>query len=55
MQRSEWDFENRIDDGEPDVALPGSPGRSVRRTNRAAGPVHSAFYRGYVGNQQAEF
>jgi hypothetical protein len=25
MQRSEWDFENRINDGEPDVALPGSP------------------------------
>ena len=25
MQRSEWDFENRIDDDEPDVALPGSP------------------------------
>ena len=25
MQRSEWDFENRIDDCEPDVALPGSP------------------------------
>ena len=23
--RSEWDFENRINDGEPDVALPGSP------------------------------
>ena len=23
MQRSEWDFENRIDDDEPDVALPG--------------------------------
>jgi hypothetical protein len=25
MQRSEWDFENRIDDDKPDVALPGSP------------------------------
>ena len=25
MQRSEWDFENRINDGESDVALPGSP------------------------------
>ena len=25
MQRSEWDFENRIYDDEPDVAWPGSP------------------------------
>ena len=58
MQRSEWDFENRIDDDEPDVALPGSPtgiGRSVRLPNCTAGPMHNAFYRGYMGHEQAEF
>ena len=57
MQRSEWDFENRIDDDEPDVALPGSPQvlADLRRPNCTAGPMHNAFYCGYMGHEQAEF
>ena len=57
MQRSEWDFENRIYDDEPDVAWPGSPQvlADLFGVRTALLVLCNAFYRGYMGHEQAEF
>jgi hypothetical protein len=44
MQRSEWNFENNIENDQDSVAWPGSPEERMWRQNCAGGVVRGLFH-----------
>ena len=58
MQRSEWNFEGRIDDDQDNVAWPEFPEERVDRFGVRTALLLlciAFFYRGYVAGEQTKF